>query len=289
MEPHILTQAREHLSESGEVLSRGENPPWYYLAATPEDIVEDRYRELVAVHRALSGKGVPQRIGQCLEIAVYRVLFELDSEYLGSFEDLDLSSGKRRKKPYSKLEPPPRIGNRRIGGKRRLDFMVRHEEAGWAGIEVKNVREWLYPGRDEIRDLMSKCAALDCVPVLIARRYPYVTFKVLKTCGVVVHQTYNQRLHIADEKIAARAKDKRSLGYHDIRLGDAPDDRLRRFLGVNLPKVLPAARERFDDFKDLLEDFGNGEMGYDEFAARVRRREAGVDEDADWEEDEADF
>lgn len=30
--------------------------------------------------------------------------------------------------------------------------------------------------------------------------------------------------------------------------------------------------------------FGDGEMDYEVFAARVRRRDAGQDEDADWEE-----
>ena len=285
MEPHILTNARERLRQSGDVMTRAGNPPWYYLAATPEDVVDRRYREQVAVHGRLSRGRVPQRIGQCLEIAVYRVLSAMDSEYLGRFDDLDLASERRRKVLYRKVEPPLHIGNRRIGGDRRLDFMLRHDDAGWAGIEVKNVREWLYPGRVEIRDLLSKAVALDCVPVLVARRYPYVTFKVLTTCGVVVHQTYNQRFHVVDEHIAEKAKDKTLLGYHDIRVGDAPDSRLKTFLESSLPKVLPTARERFCNFKDLLEAYGNGSMDYNEFAARVRRRDAGLDEDADWDDE----
>ena len=101
-------------------------------------------------------------------------------------------------------------------------------------------------------------------------------------CGVVVHQTYNQRFHIVDEPIADRAREKTLLGYHDIRIGDAPDQRLVKFIATDLPAVLPAARYKFDEFKDLLEAFGDGYMPYEEFAGRARRRKDGEDEDADW-------
>ena len=284
MEPHIVTIALGNLVAAGEVLVYKKNPGWYCLAGTPGNVVEERYREQAVVHRQLSRGGVPQRLGQCLEIAVYRALAAQDREYFGRFGDLDLTSEERKKARYRKEEPPPYIGNLVIGGERRLDFMMRHEEAGWAGIEVKNVRAWLYIDRDEIKDLLSKAVALDCVPVLIARRYPYVTFKVLTTCGVVVHQSYNQLFHVADRDLAEQAKERRLLGYHDVRVGDAPDGRLRKFIGTNLPDVLPGARERFERFKSLLGEFGDEVIGYEEFAAKVRRREAGEDEEGDWDE-----
>lgn len=163
-----------------------------------------------------------------------------------------------------------------------LDFLVRHPEAGWAGIEVKNVRPWLYPDSDEVKAVLRKAVALDCIPVLIARRLPFVTFKFLNACGGVVHQTYNQRLPSTDRKLADKARDKTLLGYHDIRTGNIPDQRPLTFIGTNLPKVLRNARSQFDDFKDLAGDFGNERIDYDEFAARVRRRSEGTNEDHDW-------
>ena len=99
-------------------------------------------------------------------------------------------------------------------------------------------------------------------------------------CGVVVHQAYNQRFHIADEAVAERAREKTLLGYHDIRIGDAPDKRLIKFLGTDLPTVLPAARAKFDEFKDLLAPFGDGYMPYEEFAEKARGRRDGEEEDA---------
>ena len=168
-------------------------------------------------------------------------------------------------------------------GEQRLDLLIRHREVGWAGIEAKNIREWLYPGRKEITDLLGKAVALDCVPILIARRIPFVTFKVLSACGVIFHQTYNQLLPEADRELAEKAKDKQLLGYHDIRMGNQPDARLIKFVTTTLPQILPEARKRFDEYQDLLDDFASGMRSYEEFAARVRRRSEGVDEDRDWE------
>lgn len=88
----------------------------------------------------------------------------------------------------------------------------------WLGLECKNVREWLYPDRTEIRETIDKCLRLDCVPVLIGQRIPYVTFRLLQPCGVIMHQTYNQLFPASDQDLADRARHKHNLGYHDIRI-----------------------------------------------------------------------
>ena len=187
--------------------------------------------------------------------------------------------------PYSKEEPPQSLSGKSISGEKRLDFLVQHPQAGWAGIEAKNIREWLYPDRKEIRDLLTKCVALDVVPILIGRRIPFVTFKVLSTCGVIFHQTYNQLLPETEHELAEQAKDKTLLGYHDIRTGNMPDSRLQKFIQTNLVKILPEARLKFNEYKDLIEAYTKG-MEYKVFAARVRRRTDGTPEDSDWEYEE---
>lgn len=140
--------------------------------------------------------------------------------------------------------------------------------------------------RDEVRALLAKCCYIDAVPVLIARRIPFVTLAVLNQCGVVIHQTYHQRFPRADEALAALARDKRLLAYHDIHVGNEPDARLDRFISTNLPKVLPGARKKFREYFDLLEAYGSGSMGYVEFAARAGRRTRGEDEDGEFPEPE---
>jgi hypothetical protein len=285
IDPHVLTPARRELQDEGlvQAIKRGNNT-WYHLANANPEAVEARLAETLKLFREFTANNLPGRLGQTLEIATYRALMTVpDLEFYGRFSDLDAHDDATI---YSKVEPPNHIGARVLPGDRRLDFMVRHPEAGYLGLECKNIREWLYPDRDEITDLLLKCTALNCVPVLIGRRIPFVTFKVLTTAGVIVHQTYNQLLPAADAPVADRIKHKDGLGYHDIRLGNQPDGRLTKFITANMMNVAPDAREKMDQFLDLLTAFGSGDMNYTEFAARVRRRSRGQKEDNDWPEEE---
>jgi hypothetical protein len=107
--------------------------------------------------------------------------------------------------------------------------------------------------RGTIRYLKWVDHRVDAVPVLIARRIPFVTFRLLSPCGFIIHQTYNQLLPQSESALAAQLREKTLLGYHDIRVGNDPDTR--------------------------------GSMPYEEFAARVRRRQQGVEEGHDPEEE----
>ena len=288
VDPHVLSISRRNLERRGEIQSRTgvNNANWYYLKDSPFDFVDSRYQLQAPIYSQLTQGATPHRTGQCLEIAVYRALSNQRHHFWGGFPDLGQPAN-RQTGLFSKLEPPSQIGSRYLDGDHKLDFLFHHPVAGPAGIEVKNVREWLYPDRAEIRDLLGKCIDLDCVPVLIARRFPYVTFRVLSPCGVIFHQNYNQLLADHDEDVATLARDKKLLGYHDIRVGNLPNPRLTKFIHTDLPIVMPTARERFDEFKDLLALFAFEAIDYNEFAARVRRRAAGEDEDADWEYDDS--
>ena len=281
IDPHILTPARKKLISEGKITTRNAaNAPWYHLAATPPATLQNRLDEQLPVFRGLQSGNLGSRIGQCLEIAIYKALLpQVTLDHVGGFTGLAEHDDSIL---YSKEEPPQTLSGRRLPGDQRLDFLIRHPDAGWAAIESKNVREWLYPDRSEITDLLGKAIALDAVPVLIARRLAFVTFKVLSTCGVLFHQTYNQLLPDTERELADKAKDKRLLGYHDIRIGNEPDNRLTTFVTTNLPRILPEARYRFDDYKDLLADFAAHTISYQEFAARVRRRSGGLYEDGDW-------
>ena len=282
IDPHVLTTVRNLLVKDSRILKRiRHNAAWFHLPETPQKTITSRLDQQLLIYKRLQHGDTGPRIGQCLEIAIYRALLRQNNlEYLGGFLNL---SDHDDSKLYSKEEPPTSLSGRRLTGNQRLDFLVRHPEAGWGGIEAKNVREWQYPAREEITKLLDKAVSLDCVPILICRRFPFVTFKVLSTCGVVLHQTYNQYLPETDRELADKAGDKTLLGYHDIRVGNLPDTRLIRFIGTNLPNVLPRSREKFEYYKDLLGDFGSRAIAYEEFAARVRRRSEDTDEDNDWE------
>jgi hypothetical protein len=128
--------------------------------------------------------------GQTLEIAVFRSLLAQSAlEFFGAFTNLDAHDDSSL---YVKEEPPSSLNGRQIPEQGKFDFLIRHPTSGYAGLEIKNIRQWFYPNRDEIRDLLFKCCCLDVVPVLIARRIHFSTFSVLNPCGVILHQTYNQ-------------------------------------------------------------------------------------------------
>ena len=287
IDPHLLTSARKALETNETVVpyepATAPNSIWYHLKNTPDETVRERLAVQLPVYEALRKDSFKKRLGQTLEIAIFRALQQQGAfdDVLGAFRNLGEHGDD---KMYSKEDPPLHLGKRAIGGNRRLDFLVRHPDARWAGIEAKNGREWIYPNssRDDVTDLLSKCLALDAVPVLIARRIHFSTFLVLNTCGVVIHQTYTQLFPSADAALADQAKHKDNLGYHDIRTGNTPDARLINFISQHLPAILPEHREKFEQYKDLIEAYADGSMLYQEFAARVRRRKYGLNEDNDW-------
>jgi hypothetical protein len=282
--PHILTRVRNQMLKEGSLQKIEGSPPWYALASADPKKVTERLAILKPLQAKLGQKALTTRIGQTLEIAAYRALLKSPLEFFGAYTDLDDHDDS---KLYKKEEPPSTISGRTIGAE-NLDFIARLDRVT-CGIEIKNIREWLYPDRHEVRDAIRKCLTLDIVPVLLARRIPYVTFRLLSPLGVIIHQQYNQLLPASEATLATQVRDKTLLGYHDIRTGNEPDARMMKFCVENLPKILEEARERYLQNKDLLEQFAGG-MDYAEFAARVRRREAGTNEDHDWpqEEPEAD-
>lgn len=285
IDPHVLTPARKALEEAGDVVPMNlDGMRWYHLSGTHGPDIDTKLAVLTPLHTDLQNGAFLKRMGQTLEIATYRALIEQPLlKTLGAYPDMDLHDDSTM---YTKEEPPAIISHRSCTG--RLDFIVVTQAGSFAGIEIKNSREWLYPHRTEVLALIDKCVALDLVPVLIARRIPFVTFKLLTACGAIVHQTYNQLFPFSDAALAARAQNKHLLGYHDVRLGNVPDARLKKFV-AHLPALIEKQCANFDAFKDLLGAFASGSMAYAEFAARVRRRRAGTNEENDWPDEDLTF
>jgi hypothetical protein len=279
--PHILTEARNQLLAEGLIQvhrAAAHRPPWYYLGNTLFADHAERYKELEAIQAAYSRNEFVMRLGQALEIAVYRALWTSGSIFFGSYPDLLTHDDSEL---YNKQEPPNHIGAYAIPDDHLVDFLVLHNGL-WAAIECKNVREWLYSDRLEVRELISKALYLNAVPVLIARRIHPSTFLLFNKCGLIIHQVYNQRVANCDAGLAAEAANKKKLSYFDLRVGNEPDARLTKFLAKDLPAVLPAARAKFDEYIDLLTAYCHYGMPYEEFAARARRRFDGSNEDGDW-------
>jgi len=278
IDPHILTSARKELVRADRLLvTQRNNVPWFHLPGVNSQELQARLEELGSIYDRATDGDLTKRSGQTLEIAIYRALATQNSlEFFGGFRDLEDHDDSTL---FSKEDPPKIVSGKSMPGDKRLDFLVWHSSLGRAGLEAKNVREWLYPDRTEVMDLLEKCCSIDAVPVLIARRIHYSTFSILNPTGVIIHQTYNQLYPYADAGLADLVRRKDLLGYHDVRVGNEPDARLRKFLTKDLPSLMVEARERFSNYADLLQRYGNRDIPYERFAWQVRRRQKGESED----------
>lgn len=266
VDPHILTIARTRLVAAGEVRIKPEGgAPWFHLSGAKDEVIKRRLDELVPIFSATQAGSFATRAGQALEIAIYRALEAAHHQFLGHFADLEEHGDETA---YNKVETE-RIGAR-IMTKGPLDFLI-FGDGGPGGIEAKNYRQWIYPQRSEVRKLLLKCVEIDAVPVLIARRLPFITFRVMNLSGGIVHQTYNQLYPQADQTLAAKARHKDLLGYHDIRIGNVPDARLLKFI-VQLPKLVPAARASWDAFSDVHAAYANGKIAYKGWVREILTR-----------------
>jgi hypothetical protein len=258
IEPGILTRARGLLVANGRVvaLQRGRTT-WFHLAESEQEAVQNRLAELEPIYLRTQDGNFKRRVGQALEIAVMKALAMSEQAFLGGFSDLGEHDDRE---PYNRVEPPLTVSGKKIE-KGPLDYIS--FPAGFvAGIEVKNYRTWLYPDSAAVRELLWKSSDVGAVPVLIARRVPFITFRLLNLSGGLVHQTYNQLYPAADAELGGLVRDKRWLGYHDVRNGNDPDVRLQKFIGQDLPGLMADAKRVFEIFRETHNAYGKGEMLY---------------------------
>jgi hypothetical protein len=268
VEPMILTQARKLMLKLGEIvkIERGKTP-WFHLSITPRDEVEEWLEVVGPIYDQTQEPMFTQRLGQVLEIAVLKALKASACNFLGDYPNLDEHDDSEL---YKKTEPPLNISGNKIE-KGPLDYVVL-EPVGMGGIEVKNHRPWIYPDTTEVQGLLWKCSDIGAVPVLMARRVPFITFRLLNLSGCIVYQHYNQLYANADQALAEVASDKNLLGYHDIRVGNEPDRRMNRFVTDLLPDLVGDAQNTFEKFRDAHLAYGRGEMKYKEWVRVIMVR-----------------
>ena len=121
VDPHVLTVARKRLVTKGEIVRLEEaGIVWFHLPSTPAEIVEARVAAQLPVAKRTQRDEFLKRMGQTLEIALYRALAAQELlEPFGAFLDLDDHDDSTL---YSKEEPPSAMGTKRIPGGKRVDF-----------------------------------------------------------------------------------------------------------------------------------------------------------------------
>ena len=266
VDPHLLTKARIALANKGILQTRLNNEnQWHFLVESDHSFVDQRFDVLTALHAQTEVRSFTDRLGDTAEIAVLRAMQQNHLNFFGHFTDLHQHGDDRR---YTKHDPDFFSGVAIEGGK--LDYILVHPIAGGMGIEIKNTREWVYPDKDIVTQLLRKCVQINVVPVLMARRIHYTTFTILNACGAIIHQFYNQMYPSADEQLAEQVRNKFMLGYSDVRTGNEPDARLLKFFASSVPSIARESREKFDDRKGLIEGYVQGNLSYAQFVAQLR-------------------
>src|ERR1022692_1789673 len=95
-------------------------------------------------------------------------------------------------------------------------------------IEVKNVRDWIYPSSQELYQLLDKAAKLQqhrpelrIVPVLVCRRAHYTAYKMAKDLGFFIVQTRRQYIGSVDQEKLDEVRIE--LGFLDLVQHHGPD------------------------------------------------------------------
>ncbi|WP_231999077.1 hypothetical protein [Mycobacterium sp. 1081908.1] len=125
-------------------------------------------------------------------------------------------------------------------------------------IEVKNVRQWIYPQTQELYQLLFKCAQLrlhhpelPVMPVLVCRRAHYTTRLMAQQLGFHVISTQKQYVRPA---VAGTPDDRRKfeevnseLGYN-LELHEGPVDQMTKHFTRTIPDRCQEASERWAQF-----------------------------------------
>jgi hypothetical protein len=124
-------------------------------------------------------------------------------------------------------------------------------------VEVKNIRSILYPYDHDVWDLLGKLGTFpEVLPVLVARRIHFTTFRMFKDLGVIGHDLRTQYFSPAiDADEFARVTD--ALRLRDARqvLGSDPPESLVRFFREIGPATAVSRRERWERAAPIVDAY----------------------------------
>jgi len=133
-------------------------------------------------------------------------------------------------------------------------------------IEVKNVREWIYPDAAELYQLLDKAVRikaehpdLPMAPVLVCRRASYFATAMAKELGFFIAQTGNQFIRPLEEVMAADGRLLREiqseLGFQDLIATENEHLSLTRLFTKSLPPIAARTAERFAQAAPVLASY----------------------------------
>lgn len=256
IEPHHLSTARRDLLEAGSIaeqtaVARGRRQVTVVVSTVPRRataIAKAAQRKRLLLTRYLGwAQGTPSRpgiVGPAAERATHASLVAA-APY-----------------GYRLLQPDGRgvveiLGTTLTGPLDNAAIYTALNDDGSPGgsvaipIEVKNVRDWLYPSSPEPYQLLEKAAYITrnqpdvpLTPVLVCRRAHYTLYRMAKDLGFFILETHRQFIlpqASEDEVIELR----RELGFYDMVRDVGADDRIVRRLTHALPGYALTRSERW--------------------------------------------
>lgn len=286
VEPHILGLAGTELVQRRFVKIHHHPQTgthnWYAPARFTQAIVDQKINQLLPVYQETVSPGFTSGLGDPLEISVFKILQYLRRQdrrvtFFGSF-DLSARTASGR---FSKTEPPIAINDATLNGP--PDFILIHPATGEpALIECKNLREWIYPSSSEMKEFVRKALVANMTPILIARRLPFITKMALcAPAGIIAHETYNQLYPDTTygHTLADKVRQKRGLGYADVRPSEDPLDRTVVFFEKNLPGLLQTAASKFQANRPMLQRWVDSEISWTDLRLHLAGEYDGPDID----------
>ena len=162
--------------------------------------------------------------------------------------------------------PPPQgsiLSGIPITGHGDLDHYLISNNGGIPlGIEDKNYREWFYPQHEHIKTFLRKCIKYNLLPMLIARKVHYTTFRLFSAIGALAFQTHFQFISPKYSNVLSDAKHVDGLGFADIRFTDEPLPHMLNYFAKQLPQLLPTFWNRFNANRNLIEQYCNDSISY---------------------------
>ena len=130
------------------------------------------------------------------------------------------------------------------------------------GIEVKNIREWIYPQSVEIWKALKACIDLDCIPIIVSRAFHFTAFTFFRDIGALGYKTKHQYFSSELWGHSLYTPLKSELYFRDMVLWreDKPDPMVSRFFSDLLPQYISRTTLTFERNKQLIEQYAQGPL-----------------------------
>lgn len=250
VDPHHLTTARTKLKL--QVVST--HPiPLYALHNVSKSSINSYIARKELLNEAFVNHFTKEEFcGDIAEIIVFNSMCQalnlsIEPHTLGNVSQIGNYTTNKPLDTYARLPFTDHVGNLKVAV---------------LGIEIKNIREWIYPQSVEIWKALKSCIDLDCFPIIISRAFHYTAFAFFRDVGLFGHKTRHQYFSTKLWKHPLYSAVKKELCFRDMVLWkeDKPDPIVTRFFSEILPQNISRITQVYQFHKQLIAKYAQGPL-----------------------------